>query len=62
MRVCLKCEKEFIQNNYAGRVRNICNECHAITQKEYRKKNKERIKEYQIEYRKKSLTNLKLSK
>ena len=57
MRVCLKCEKEFSRNNYAGRVRNICNECHAIKQKEYRQANKERIKEYQKEYRKKN--NLK---
>ena len=59
MRVCLKCEKEFIQNNYAGRIKNVCNFCDFERQKEYRKKNKERIKEYQIEYRKKSLTNLK---
>jgi hypothetical protein len=55
MKICLKCEKEFTQNNYAGRVRNICNECHAKKQKEYREKNKERIKLYQKEYRKKLL-------
>jgi hypothetical protein len=58
MRVCLKCEKEFTRNNYAGRIRNICDLCHAIKQKEYRQANKERIKEYQSNYRKK----LKLSK
>jgi hypothetical protein len=58
MRVCLKCEKGFIQNNYAGRIRNICDLCHAKKQKEYREKNKERIKLYQSNYRKK----LKLSK
>lgn len=51
MKVCIKCQNDFKQNNYAGRIKNICNECHYIKQKEYRELNKERIKEYQKQYR-----------
>jgi hypothetical protein len=53
MRVCLKCQKEFTSNTYAGRVTNVCNFCDFQRQKEYREKNKESIKEYQSNYRKK---------
>lgn len=58
MKVCIKCQNDFKQNNYAGRIKNICNECHYIKQKEYRELNKERIKEYQKQYRLKKI-NLK---
>lgn len=53
MKKCLKCHKDFFKNNYAGRVTNICDQCHAKKQKEYRESNKEKIKQYQKEYRKK---------
>lgn len=62
MKICIKCQIEFKKNNYASRIRNICNQCHANHQKEYKEKNKDIIREYQKEYQKQYRLKNKLLK